>query len=633
MIKTPGFSNTRFSSIANNLNLDSSYIAKNELLNYLPPLYRQTSSNLDHNFPSKAKQQLCQTQDQEVNESITLYGDSKYTTSLLEKSTSFIFETVNEIQVNLLERMEDDVAKNEAMERCENILHMSLCQLENEVFKRAQKVNYNTLSNSASVKAMQNKCNHHRQQNAYEVNDVQLKAMESSCNSLINNGSLQKSKSDTVIRINEFGKKDVLNSKSEPNIFKYLGEKVINKEFDKESTKRKENSDADDSSSNKVNVHEIIWKKLKQLRNHHREVEEVNHNNATRLWKEFMVNASRVAEDYQIANKTIAAMSETTNKNENSLKKQIHTANENLFEDLSSIEEKGILRLFLFEVNHEIKEENEIIFEAAVEPKKFYLLPVLNAAESIGNETKVTSKEMKNVQEIGEQKEAPNNQEIPENIAKILEHDEKYIQNLQKEKESLKLFQKIFKEYSVRQPFFWPGKCKNQRDTLSNKAFRAKYCQGFNATSLVKVAVSNCKYDKLERNQITSEEITKVSSLPLSNVKKPEQVIPGDKLLLLHETGETHLREIIRRGNIHSTEDEKADNDKDDIIKDNIIKSDIVEDDIAKDTSIREQNCQHIDKYHNISDPLIVKNFNFKAKMKVNLLGQMTKECVSSKLS
>ena len=101
-----------------------------------------------------------------------------------------------------------------------------------------------------------------------------------------------------------------------------------------------------------------------------------------------MVNASRVAEDYQIANKTIAAMSETTNKNENSLKKQIHTANENLFEDLSSIEEKGILRLFLLEVNHEIKEENEIIFEAAVEPKKLYLLPVLNAAESIDNETK-----------------------------------------------------------------------------------------------------------------------------------------------------------------------------------------------------------------------------------------------------
>lgn len=133
------------------------------------------------------------TQDQEVNESITLYGDSKYTTSLLEKSTSFIFETVNEIQVNLLERMEDDVAKNEAMERCENILHMSLGQLENGVFKRVQKVNYNTLSNSASVKAMQNKCNHHRQKNAYEVNDVQLKAMESSCNSLINNGSLQKS--------------------------------------------------------------------------------------------------------------------------------------------------------------------------------------------------------------------------------------------------------------------------------------------------------------------------------------------------------------------------------------------------------------------------------------------------------
>ena len=632
LIKTPGFSNAHSNSVANNPKLSSSSIAKNELLDYLSSLYRQVPSNLNHNFPSKAEQQLCQGQGKEINEFSTLHGDSKYTTSLLEKSTSFIFETVNEIQAKLLERIEDDVAKNEVLKRCENILRMSLCQLENEVFESTQKVNYSTLSNTTSVKTMHNKCNDHMQKNACKVNNVQVKSMEGSSNSLINNGRLQKSKSDTMIGINEFGKNDFLNLKSEPNIFKCLGGKVINKELDKGRAKCKENSDTEHSSSNKVNVHEIIWKKIEQLRDHQRKVEEVNHNNTIRLWKEFMDNASRVAEDCQIANETIAALGGTTNnKTENSLKKQIYTANENLFEDLSSIEEKGILRLFLPKGSHEIEKENEIISETTAEPKVFCLLPVLNAAETIDNETKATSKEMMNVKETGEHKEAQNDQAIAENIAKILEHNEKYIQYLRKEKESLKSLQKIFKKYSFRQPFFWPEQYKNQRDTQSNVAFRETDFPDFNTNSPAKVTVTNCKYDKRERNHITPEETTTVSSLLrksslLSNIKKAGQIIPGDKRLLLHKTDETCLREIIRPSNVHFTEDEKAENDKDDIIKDNIIKNDVIEDDIAKDTNIRERNCQNMEKCRSISNSLIVENFSFKAETKPNLLSQMIKE-------
>ena len=627
LIKTPGFSNAHSNSIVNNPILSSSCIAKNEFFNYLPFLYRQVPSNLDHNFPSKAEQQLRQKQGKEINEFMTLCGDSKYTTSLLEKPTSFTFETVNKIQVNLLKRIEGDVAKNEAIKSCENILQMSLCQLENEVLESAKKVNDNTLSIIASVETIHDKCNDPMQKNAYKLNRVQAISMEGTCNSLINNGSLQKSKSDTMIGINEFGKKVFSNLKSEPNISKFVGENVVYKELDKGRAKGKETSDTEYSSSNIVNIHEIILKKFEQLRNHQREVEEVKHNNAIRLWKEFMDNASRVAEDCQIANEAKAVARETANnKHETSLKKQIYTANENLFEDLSSVEEKGILRLFLPEGSHEIEEENEIISETTVEPKFFCLLPVLNAAETIDNETKSTSKEITNVKKSGEHKEAQDDQKIAENITKILEHNEKYIQNLRKEKESLKSFQKMFKKNSFRQPFFWPEQYQNQRDTQSNNVFREKHFHDFKTASLGNVTVSSCKYDKFKRNTTTPEETTTVSSLLLSSIKKAEQVTPGEKPLLLHEIDETHPRETIRPGNIHSTEDEKSENDKDDIIKNNSIKNDIIEDDIAKDTSIREHNCQNIVKFHNISDSLIVKNFSFKAEMKPNLLNQMIKE-------